>query len=521
MISSSILAQYSTHLSVLDYSILGVYMLGMVGIGVWFSRGQETEEEFLMGGRSMHWLLVTFAAVATAFSGVSLIGAPGYAFSNDSRMLMTAPASLLTLPIILLVLPLLVRLRITTVYEYLEHRFSLVLRLIASALFLGTKFIYVGVVIYTPALLLSTAVGIPLLPSILLMGCIATALTMMGGMKAVMWSDAIQFVIMILGIGVILFVLLVPDSRGQGGAVEYWTIADHAGRTRLWDFSFNLKELTTWSIIVCMTMAGLGSTFSDQVMMQRYFAAGSSKAVAKSYVMSSLVALPTIVLLYVLGILLFGFYGTGRHVIPDEIRANGDKILPFFVSTQLPIGLKGLVIAAIVAATLSTVSSVLNSLCTATVTDFYQRFRKTPSSSGRSGVVLSRWFTIFWGGLGTLLACYVDRLGMIVEQTQILAGLVGGGLGGIFFLGLFTKRANSRGTIIGAIAGTLTTAFVMWETQIHFMWYYVVGMGTCVVVGYLLSLAMPSGINTATDKTMANPGKPPRLSIDTIIRSND
>ncbi|MCC6423217.1 MAG: sodium/solute symporter [Phycisphaerales bacterium] len=513
MSSFIILAQQNTHLSVLDYAILGVYMLGMVGIGVWFSRGQENEEEFLMGGRSMHWLLVTFAAVATAFSGVSLIGAPGYAFSNDSRMLMTAPASLLALPIILLVLPFLVRLRITTVYEYLEQRFSVALRLIASALFLGTKFIYVGVVIYTPALLLSTSVGIPLLPSILLMGCIATALTMMGGMKAVMWSDAIQFVIMMLGIGVILFVLLFPDSHGLGGAAEYWKIADHAGRTRLWDFSFNLSELTTWSIIVCMAMAGLGSTFSDQVMMQRYFAAGGSKAVAKSYVMSTLVALPTVVVLYVLGILLFGFYGTGRHFIPDEIRANGDKVLPFFVSTQLPTGLKGLVIAAIVAATLSTVSSVLNSLCTATVTDFYQRFRKG-HTSGRSDVALSRWLTIFWGGFGTLLACYVDRLGMIIEQTQILAGLVGGGLGGIFFLGLFTKRANSTGTIVGAIVGTMATAYVMWETKIHFMWYYVVGMGVCVIVGYLVSLILPSPAPAAQSNESDLPTKP-----DAIVRS--
>lgn len=511
MICPILLAQQSTHLSVVDYLILGLYLLGMVSVGVWFARDQENEEEFLMGGRSMHWLLVTFAAVATAFSGVSLIGAPGYAFSNDSRMLMTAPASLLTLPIILLVLPFLVRLRITTVYEYLEQRFSVALRLIASALFLGTKFIYVGVVIYTPALLLSTSVGIPLLPSILLMGCIATALTMMGGMKAVMWSDAIQFVIMMLGIGVTLFVLMAPDGQGAGGATEYWKIADHAGRTRLWDFSFNLQELTTWSIIVCMAMAGLGSTFSDQVMMQRYFAAGSSREVAKSYVMSSLVALPTVVLLYVLGILLYGFYGTGRHLIPEAIRANGDKVLPFFVSTQLPTGLKGLVIAAIVAATLSTVSSVLNSLCTATMTDFYQRFRKS-RPSGRSDVALSRWMTLGWGAFGTLLACYVDRLGMIIEQTQILAGLVGGGLGGIFFLGLFTRRANSTGTITGAIVGTLATAFVMWGTEIHFMWYYVVGMGVCVVVGYLVSLILPNTAAATTDPDLLD--KP-----DAIARS--
>ena len=474
----------------IDYSILFIYLSLMVGIGAWFARDQDNEEEFLMGGRNMHWLLVSMAAVATAFSGVSLIGAPGYVFSHDTQMLMNAPASLLTLPVILLVLPFLVRLRITTVYEYLEKRFSVTLRLLASALFLGTKFIYIGVVIYTPALLMSTATGIPMLPAILLTGSIATILTMLGGMKAVMWSDAIQFVIMMSGIAVILFILLLPDSSGGGGAKEYWEIADAAGRIKFFNFSFSFTELTTWSIVICMAMAGIGSTFSDQVMMQRYFAAGNSSAVIRSYWTSSLVALPTVAILYFLGVLLYGFYGTNRHLLPEAIRSNGDKVLPYFVATELPVGLKGLVISAIVAATLSTVSSVLNSLCTATMSDFYLRFRRKQHSE-RSDVTISRWVTIGWGGLGTLLACYVDRFGMIVEQTSTLLGLVGGGLGGIFFLGLFTRRANAIGTLIGAVAGTAATAAVMWGTKIHFMWYYVIGMTVCIVVGYLVSLVTP------------------------------
>jgi len=474
-------------MAVLDYVILAVYLLAMVGIGVWFARKQESEEEFLMGGRQMHWLLVSFAAVATAFSGVSLIGAPGYAFSNDSRMFMTAPASLIALPVIMLVLPYLVRLRVTTVFEYLEQRFSLSLRLIASALFLGSKFVYVGVVVYTSALLLSTSVELSMTWSIVIMGAIATSLTMLGGMKAVMWSDAIQFVIMMAGIGVILIVLMMPDASGRGGVTEYWGIASDAGRTRMWNFSFSWTELTTWSIIVCMAMAGLGSTFSDQVMMQRYFAAGGTRAVVRSFWTSSVISLPTVGLLYLLGILLFGFYGSGRHEMPDEIRRNGDKVLPFFVSRELPVGLKGLVISAIIAATLSTVCSVINSLCTASITDFYRRF-VTRRYSPRQEVILSRVMTLAWGSAGTLLACVVGRLGMIIEQTQTLFGLVGGGLGGIFFLGLFTKRANSTGTLVGAIAGTIATAAVMWGTPIHFMWYYVVGMGVTVVVGYLISL---------------------------------
>ncbi len=484
------LAEQTSQLTTLDYSILAVYLTAMVGIGLWFARSQTDEEEYLMGGRQMHWILVTMAAVATAFSGISLIGAPGYAFSRDIRMLMTVPASLITLPIILLALPLLVRMRITTVFEYLETRFSLSLRLMASALFLASKFVFVAVVIYTPSLLLSTSVGIPLVPSVLLMGAIATALTMLGGMKAVIWSDAIQFCIMMMGIGVIVVILVRPDTAGAGGATEYLKIAHAAGRTKFWDFSFSWRELTTWSIIAFMAMAGIGSTFSDQVGMQRLLAAGGVRPVIKSYLASTIIALPTVVVLYALGLLLFGFYNTGRHAMPDEVRSNGDKVLPYFISTQLPTGLKGIVISAIVAATLSAVTSVLNSLCTATMSDFYMRLRKS-KLEGTSDVTLSRLITCGWGILGTVLACYVNRLGMIIEQTNKMFGLVGGGLGGIFFLGLFTKRANATGTLIGAIVGTLATAGVMWGTKINFMWYYVVGMGVCVVVGYVMSIILP------------------------------
>lgn len=478
-------------MTVIDYAILGVYLAAMLGIGLWFSRDQTSEEEFLMGGRHMHWLLVSLAAVATAFSGISLIGAPGYAFTHDTQIAMAGPISLITLPVILLVLPFLVRLRITTVYEYLEQRFSLSLRLVASALFLLTKFVYVGVVIYTPALLLSTAVGLPLLPSILLMGVVATAQTMLGGMKAVMWSDAVQFVVILLGVVVIFAILCLPDASGQGGFLPYWETAVAAGKVKYWDFSLNWGQLTTWSLIVCMAMTGLGSTFSDQVMMQRYFAAGGVKEVVRSFWTSTVISLPTVLLLYLTGVLLFGFYDSELHPLPDEVRSQGDRVLPYFVSTQLPVGLRGLVIAGIIAATLSTVSSVLNSLCTATMVDFLERMGiRRPFQL--SPVAMSRTITVLWGVAGTVLACYVGRFGTIIEQTQTLAGLVGGPLGGIFFLGLFTKRTSSAGVLCGAVAGIAVTVAVMSLKTVHFMWYYPAGMAACVIVGYGMSFVFPA-----------------------------
>lgn len=486
-----LLANASSTLGVLDYTILALYLLAMVAVGLWFSRGQKSEEEYLLGGRNLHWFLVAASSVATGFSGVSLVGAPGYVFTHDSRMFVAVLAGVLTLPVVLLVLPFLLWLRITTVYEYLGRRFSEPLRLIASALFQLSKLAYVAVVIYTPSLLLSTSTAMSLVESILIIGFVATSLAMLGGMRAVVWTDTVQFFIMMLGIGVIFYVLI-GDSQSVS---SLWRVADEAGRTTLTDFSFSFRELTVWGLVTGTILMGVSASFSDQVSMQRYMSTNSAWSVTKSYLATTLIASPIVALLYGLGILLYGYYAQPGNVLPDEVRANGDKVLPYFIATRLPTGLSGMILAAIIAATVSTVTSVLNSLCAATMSDYVSRWRVM--GEGQSDVRWSRIVTIIWGGLGTLLACFVGQIGTIVEQTLTLAGLVGGGLGGIFFLGLFTRRVCSIGAIVGGLVGTAATAVVMFATDVHFTWYYSVGMVTCVIVGYGVSVAIGSPRDTS------------------------
>lgn len=485
-----VLAEQTFALTILDYAILTVYLLAMIAVGVWFSRGQRNEEDYLLGGRNIHWFLVAASAVATGFSGISLVGAPGYVFAHDSKMFVVVIASVLTLPVVLFVLPFLLWLRITTVYEYLGRRFSPLLRLLASALFQLSKLAYVAVVIYTPSLLLSAVTPLTLLQAVIIIGFVATMLAMLGGMRAVVWTDTVQFFIMMIGIGVILYVLI-----GDSGGVEtQWQSASEGGKTDIADFSFSLSELTVWGLVTGAILINVSASFSDQVMMQRYMSTNSAWSVTKSYLTTTAIALPTVALLYLVGILLFGYYAQEQNPLPDEIRSNGDKVLPHFIATQLPTGLSGMILAAIIAATISTVTSVLNSLCAATMSDFVSRWRSAGNDSG--DVRLSRVVTIAWGAIGVLLACFVGQLGTILEQTLTLAGLIGGGLGGIFFLGLFTRRANATGAILGGIVGTAATAAVMFTTDIHFTWYYSIGMITCVVVGYGVSLVTHSPPNT-------------------------
>lgn len=508
-----LLAETIHGLTFWDYAILAGYLCAMVGVGLWFSRGQRDREEFLLGGRNLHWFLVAAASVATAFSGVSLVGAPGYVFTHDSKLFPAIVVGLLTLPVVLLVLPFLLWLRITTVYEYLGGRFSPALRMIASALFQVSKLAYVAVVIYTPSLLLSTLTALTLLQAVLIIGAVATALAMLGGMRAVMWSDAVQFFIMMFGVGVILYVLI----EDGGGFSPMWETASDAGKTAVADWSWSLRDLTVWSLVSGTVLAGVSASFSDQVAVQRYMCTNSAWAVTKSYVGTTLIALLAVTALYLVGILLYGFYAQPNHPLPDDIRANGDKVLPYFIATRVATGLAGLILAAIIAATVSTVTSVLNSLCAATVTDYVERWHT--SSDDRAEVRLSRWITLGWGALGTLLACFVGQLGTIVEQTLMLAGLVGGGLGGIFFLGLFTKRTSSTGAICGGVVGTGATAAVMFLTDVHFTWYYSVGMVTSVVVGYAVSVASgtpadtsPSVMDYWRKRAAEQPNQPPPAS---------
>lgn len=486
MISICILAQGMQGLMFIDYMIIAGYLIAMLGVGFWFSRNQRNEEDYLLGGRNMHWFLIAASSVATAFSGISLVGAPGYVFANDSRMFLAFLFSIITLPIALLVLPFILWLRIFTVYEYLGRRFSPLLRLLASGLFQAGKLAYVGVVIYTPSLLLSSVTALTLIQAVLIVGTLSTLLAMLGGMRSVVWTDTIQFFIMIFGIGIVLYALI----GGGPGVDVMWQSARDAGRTRLADWSMSLTELTVWSVLIFQITAGFGATFSDQVTMQRYMSTGSAWSVTKSYLWTTLFTIPAVGVLYVIGILLYGFYTDGQNHLPEGIRENGDKVLPYFITTQLPAGLSGLVLAAIIAATVSTVTSVLNSLCAATMSDFV--LRKSDGGGGARAVLLSRGMTIAWGVLGTALACFVGKLGMVIEQAQILTGLIGGGLGGVFFLGLFTRRANTSGAIVGTVVGTIITAVVTFFTDIHFMWYFPVGMFTCVVIGYGVSLIFPA-----------------------------
>ena len=476
-----------------DYAVLSVYLLGMLGIGVWFARGQKTEDDYLMGGRNMNWLLVSLSACATMFSGVSVTGHPGYIFDHDNTMFPAVFGLMIGAPLVILVLPYLVGLRMFTVYEYLEQRFSFSLRNLASFIFLANKVVYMTLVIYTASLLLHAATPLGFYEAALIVGFIASGLTMLGGMKAVVWSDAVQLVIMLAGFAIVIGRIATADSEG---VTAVWNVASAAGKTRTFNCSLDWTGNTLWALVAFYATASALGHLTDQVLIQRLFAIGGQRAAVRGYATTVAMVIGFHGIFFVTGVLLYGFYARGEATLPPDIATHGDKVLPYFISTQLPVGLAGLVLAALVAATISTVTSVLGSIATVSVNDFYSRLW-VKNRSQRHYVLVSRVLTVVWGALGVALVAWVARYESVVTGYVSISGLTFSPLGGIFFLGLFTKRATGAGAIVGALTGfavALTVAqwhvFFSEASVINVHWLYPAGALTTIAIGYLASLAI-------------------------------
>jgi len=483
-----------------DYVVLGLYLAGMLGIGVYFARGQKTEDDYLMGGRNMNWFLVAMAACATLFSGVSVTGHPGYVFAHDNTMFPAVFGLAIGAPLVMLSLPYLVGLRLFSVYGYLEKRFSFGLRGLASLIFLVNKGVYLTLVIYTAAILLDASTPLSFWQAAVVVGFISTGLTLLGGMKAVIWSDAVQLVIMVAGFASVIGYISLADSEGVRAL---WNTAHEAGRTRTFNWSLDWTANTVWALVCFYATASALGHLTDQVFIQRLFAIGGSRAVVRGYATTVGMVIAFHGIFFITGALLYGFYTRGLGHLPPEIAQQGDKVLPYFISTQLPAGLAGLVLAALIAATISTATSVLNSLATVAINDFYARLWVKDRSPGHY-VLVSRLLTLLWGLWGVATVGYLVRYQSVVTGYVEITGLTISPLGGIFFLGLFTKRATGRGVIVGALTGVAASLLVAHlndvfpqAPKVNPHWLYPTGALTTIAVGYAASLLLPGPRNQA------------------------
>jgi SSS family transporter len=486
-----------THFSWLDYTIFGVYLGTSVGVGLLSARGSKSLGDYFLAGRGMNSILVGMSILAALFSGISYLAGPADVYKNGFGFGYVMLAFFIATPFAaLFMLPKFYQSRFFTAYQFLEERFSLSVRLLASGLFIFRVALWLAAATYAPALALEKVTGIPLWITILASGALTTLYTALGGMRAVIWTDVLQLIVLFGGQ---LTIMLVAAGKIPGGLGGVWDTAVADGHMDL-SFSFNFTDrVNFWAVLIAAAFLHLVQMATDQVSVQRYLSAGSLREAQQSLWIKLALLVPILVLFYGTGLVLYAFYKTHGDPLAAGLIAKEDQILPYFVVTQLPAGLPGLLIAAIYAASMSTISAGLNSLASATVVDFKQRLSTEVAGTNAQQVGNARWITVIYGTIVVLLAFAVSFMpGNLVESVNTVMGLVGGPLLGLFFLGMFTQKATTRGALLGCLAGFVTLvvlfmyqngAFTAEKPKMlcSFIWFSLLGTLITLTIGLITS----------------------------------
>jgi SSS family transporter len=466
------------------------YLAAMLGIGFYFSRKERSADRFFRGGQTLPWWAVGMSIFATMLSSITFMSLPAKAYVTDWSYFFVNMAIVSVAPLVIAVyLPFYRRLDVTSAYEYLEKRFNLACRLFGSASFILFQIGRMAIVLYLPAIALATVSSLDVYTCILLMAVLCIAYTIMGGIEAVIWTDVAQTLVL-LGGATASFVLIICST--DGGLAGFYATAAAEGKffsnTVWWS-----RDLATASVAVLF----FGSLFNNMVsytasqdVVQRYMITPSQAKAARSIWTNALLTIPSTVLFFALGTALFVYY----KAHPERLSAgiSNDQILPLFVVRELPAGLAGLVIAGIMAASQSTLSSSLNSVSAAFMTDFFLRFQ--PHSSERRTLFLARAVVLVTGVFVTVAACLMVPLTIVslFDTFQTVIGLTGGALAGLFTLGIFSRRANGNGALIGAFGSVVVLTFVRTCTAVNFFLFGCIGMTSCIVLGYAASCLLPS-----------------------------
>jgi SSS family transporter len=496
-----------THFSALDYAIFGGYLAASVGIGLYSARGPKSLGEYFLAGRRMNSVLVAMSVLAALFSGISFLSGPAEVYKNGLGFAYVALAFFIATPFTAIwMMPRFFQSRYFTAYEFLEDRFSLSVRLLASGMFILRVSLWLGAATYAPALALEKVTGLPLWVTIVTSGALTTLYTALGGMRAVIWTDVTQLLVLFGGQ---LAIVLVALGKIPGGLAGMWETVTADGRLKM-SLSFNLHEhVNLGGVLIGGSFMHLVQMATDQVSVQRYLTAGGLREAQRSLWIKLWFLLPVLGIFYGTGLVLYAFYKTHGDPLAAGFIEKSDQILPFFVVTQLPSGLPGLLIAAIYAASMSTISAGLNSLASATVMDFSHLGRPrgaartvfpVPSDSSKD-IGQARWITVGYGLLVIALAFAVSRMpGNLVESVNTIIGLVGGPMLGLFFLGMFTRHATHQGALIGCAFG-FAGPLILWLYQtgafspgspkpaqmVSFLWFAFLGTALTLASGLLCS----------------------------------
>jgi len=416
------------------------------------------------------------------------MGVPGTAYAENIALLVQAMLSPIVAPVLIVTFyPFYRLLRVTTSYEYILSRYGRGARFTVSTLFVLLRLGWLGTVIYAPALALTTVTGIDLYLAITFMGLLATAYTALGGLSAVLWTDVLQFVILVGGA---IWVAVSLTVAVPGGAREILDLAQKTDHMHVLSWQFDLYQMTGIIVAISYFLQLLHDYGADQVTVQRLFAVKTFRGMAKATIFNGFADLIIISLLLYVGIGLFAYFHTFPAELGDGLKS--DQMLPYYIMHALPNGVSGLVITGIFAAAMSSMDSGINSVGTVLMNDFIRPVRKQPRSD-QQDVLLARYLTLGLGVVATLVAFLISKIELgerILKASSSFLGMFGAPILALFVLGIFTRRANFQGWLVSVLVAIPATLWLQNATEVHFIYYFPFGFTISLLIAYPASVAL-------------------------------
>jgi solute:Na+ symporter, SSS family len=475
-------------LTALDLILIAVYLTGITAFGIALRRGQSTARDYFLGGRTAPWWALAFSIVATETSTLTIVGTPALAFAGNLTFLQLVLGYLAgRVMIVLIFLPRYFRGEYYTAYQLMERRFGAKVKAVAAGTFLVTRVLAEGVRIAAIGFVIKAAFGTEQRTSVALIVALVLAYTFEGGMKAVIWTDVVQFILYFSGSIACFFLLL---QAIPGGWATVMHAAAETRKFHIFDFSISFtnpaKTYTFWSGMIGGTFLTMASHGTDQTIVQRLLAAKSERESKIALLASGGIIFFQFALFLVLGVMLYAW--RGAPVVHPGI--SYDSVLPDFIVTAMPSGMRGIMIAAILAIAMSNASGSLNSLAASSVLDF-QKLRGESIPPGKPGhfLQLSRGMTLFWGILLVLLGTL--NWGPMLEAGLTIASITFGILLGLFLLAFLLQRATASGVLIGMFTGLAGILYIHFRTPLLWTWYVPAGTAITFFAGAIASYAIP------------------------------
>lgn len=464
---------------IIDIIVFLLFTGGVVAFGCSFFKKKGTSEEFTSAGRSLPGWVVGMSIFATYVSSISYLGYPGKTFSGDWNAFVFS----LSIPIASYFaaryfVPFYRSQDSISAYSFLENRFGPWARIYASSCYLLTQIARTGSILYLLALPMNVLLGWHIQTIIVVTSVAIVLYSMLGGMKAVIWTEAIQGIILIGGALVCMFILLFDMP---GGPVQTFSIAMEDGKFSLGSFGSSLSESTFWVCLIYGIFTNLQNYGIDQSYVQRYHTAKNEKEAKFSALFGGYLFIPVSAVFFMIGTGLYAFYKVHPGILPDGVGA--DYVFPFFIVNELPVGLTGLLIASIFAAGMSTIATSVTSSSTIILTDYYQRFRK--HAGNRERMLVLKLSSVGVGVAGILVAFAFMSVQSALDAWWALASIFSGGMLGLFLLGYISKKARNFDAVLGVVCGVILVCWIVISPFVHANLAIVFGTLLIFLVGFL------------------------------------